>query len=67
QELKYQRKLDGERERISKDMHDEVGSSLTRIAILSELAMKEIYAKDHGKQRIEDISDTSREVVDNIG
>ncbi|NIS44789.1 MAG: hypothetical protein GWN92_01890, partial [candidate division Zixibacteria bacterium] len=48
-------------------MHDEVGSSLTRIAILSELAMKEIYAKDHGKQRIEDISDTSREVVDNIG
>jgi signal transduction histidine kinase len=67
QELEYQRKLDGERERISKDMHDEVGSSLTRIAILSELAKKEIKTEKGGKAYIEDISNSSREVVDNIG
>jgi signal transduction histidine kinase len=67
QELEYQRKLDGERERISKDMHDEVGSSLTRIAILSELAKKGVPAEYEGIEHIEDISETSREVVDNIG
>jgi signal transduction histidine kinase/ligand-binding sensor domain-containing protein len=67
QELEYQRKLNEERERISKDMHDEVGSSLTRIAILSELAKKGIPTEYEGKEHIEDISDTSREVVDNIG
>jgi signal transduction histidine kinase/ligand-binding sensor domain-containing protein len=67
QELEYQRKLDGERERISKDMHDEVGSSLTRIAILSELAKKGIPTDYEGKEHIDDISETSREVVDNIG
>ncbi|MEJ2637455.1 MAG: two-component regulator propeller domain-containing protein [Calditrichia bacterium] len=67
QEMEYQRKLDGERERISEDMHDEVGSSLTRIAILSELAKKGIPADSEGKEHIDDISETSRQVVDNIG
>jgi signal transduction histidine kinase len=66
-ELEYQRKLDSERERISKDMHDEVGSSLTRIAILSELAKKEIETEKGRNEYIEDISQSSREVVDNIG
>jgi signal transduction histidine kinase len=67
QELEYLRKLDKERERISKDMHDEVGSSLTRIAILSELAKKEIPTEYEGKEHINAIAETSREVVDNIG
>ncbi|MBK8549507.1 MAG: histidine kinase dimerization/phosphoacceptor domain-containing protein [Ignavibacteria bacterium] len=31
-----------ERMRISKDMHDEVGSSLTRITLLSEIAKNKI-------------------------
>jgi signal transduction histidine kinase len=67
QELEYQQKLDHERERISKDMHDEVGSSLTRIAILSELAKKKIEAKAGGKEQVEEIADSSRKVIDNIG
>jgi ligand-binding sensor domain-containing protein/signal transduction histidine kinase len=67
QKLEYQRKLDNERERISKDMHDEVGSSLTHIAILSEVAKKQIAGESNGKNQIENIAQISREVVDNIG
>ena len=40
--LEQERALERERTRISQDMHDEVGASLTEIAILSELARKEM-------------------------
>lgn len=36
--LKARQALDAERARISRDMHDEVGASLSEIAILSEIA-----------------------------
>ncbi len=39
-ELEKERVLERERARISQDMHDEVGSSLSEIAILSELAKR---------------------------
>jgi signal transduction histidine kinase len=40
QKLKRRLALEKERLRISNDMHDEVGSSLTSITLLSELAKK---------------------------
>ncbi len=65
-ELERQTLLERERLRISKDMHDEVGSSLTKIALLSDMAYKEMNNKDVTKQSIAKISSISREVVDNI-
>lgn len=74
QRIRYQRKIQAiehsqaierERLRISRDMHDEVGASLTRIAILSELAKKQ-----HNQQKtdeiIEKISEISGNVVDEL-
>ena len=39
--LEAQRALDRERARIARDIHDDVGSTLTRIVLLSELAGRE--------------------------
>ncbi|HEX2786585.1 MAG TPA: two-component regulator propeller domain-containing protein [Ignavibacteria bacterium] len=61
-ELKQQQVLEAERTRISKDMHDELGSSLTKITLLSEIAMKKIG----NLEEINKISDASREVVNSM-
>ncbi len=64
---RYKRRLalEKERSRISRDMHDEVGSSLSKISILSELAKQK--AKDPElKGDVEKISESASEVVDNI-
>lgn len=61
-ELEQQQMLDKERARISKDMHDEVGSSLTRISLLSEIAKNKIG----NVEEINRISDASRDVVNNM-
>jgi signal transduction histidine kinase len=65
--LVQERALERERSRISQDMHDEVGASLTEIAILSELAQKEMGGEsDVAGSHIRKIADRSREVVDSI-
>jgi two-component sensor histidine kinase len=64
---RYKRRLalEKERTRISKDMHDEVGSSLSKISILSELA-KQKADDPKLKSDVEKISQSASEVVDNI-
>ena len=69
--LEQQRALEKERDRIARDMHDDVGGSLTRITLLGEIAEAEIAAgkisaPDDAKQRIRKISAMSRELVRNI-
>ena len=75
QKVKYQNKLrkmerqyaiEKERTRISKDMHDEVGASLTRISILSELAKKQQSEPAKALQTINQISEISGGVVDEM-
>jgi signal transduction histidine kinase len=65
QRLKRRLEVEKERSRISKDMHDEVGSSLTKISILSELA-KQKTNEPGLKSDVEKISQSASEVVDNI-
>lgn len=60
--IKHQQAIEKERMRISKDMHDEVGSSLTRITLLSEIAKNKIG--DH--EELNKITIASREVVNNM-
>jgi PAS domain S-box-containing protein len=69
--LEQQRALERERDRIARDMHDDVGGSLTRITLLSEIAEAEIASgkiivSDEAKSRIQKISAMSRELVRNI-
>lgn len=66
EKLEREHALERERIRISKDMHDEVGASLTKIAILSELTKTEINNSKAVENNLEKISNTSREVINNI-
>ncbi|NNF58321.1 MAG: hypothetical protein HKN04_08765 [Rhodothermaceae bacterium] len=76
--LEARRALEAERARISRDMHDEVGASLTEITFLSELARRELErtggdgapSEPHalpGANRLARIADTSRATLDAIG
>ena len=64
--LEQQEALQRERERIAKDMHDDLGANLTRIAILSEVTNR--YSENPAQVRTtaKTISETARKVVDNI-
>jgi signal transduction histidine kinase len=62
-ELEKERAVARERARISQDMHDEVGSSLSEIAILSELAKKR---PDEAGGHVEEISERTAELIDNV-
>lgn len=64
--LEKEQAIEKERNRISKDMHDDLGSGLTKIAILSEVAKRKINDPEAAKPQIENISDSARELVDNL-
>ncbi|MEM6783888.1 MAG: two-component regulator propeller domain-containing protein [Bacteroidota bacterium] len=79
-QLEAHQALERERARISRDMHDEVGASLTEIAILSELAQlhaarsggdgapaDSTVLPDTAASRLQQIADTSRATLDAIG
>jgi signal transduction histidine kinase len=63
EQLELERALENERARISQDMHDEVGSSLSEISILSELARKK---PDEAETYIQQISERAAEVIDSV-
>jgi signal transduction histidine kinase len=62
QKIKRRLEVEQERVRISNDMHDEIGSGLTRITLLSEVAKKKLGESEE----IRRISDASRDVVQNM-
>jgi signal transduction histidine kinase len=64
--LEKEQAVEKERNRISRDMHDDLGSGLTKIAIMSEVVKKQIQDPEKAKQQLENISASSRELVDNL-
>jgi ligand-binding sensor domain-containing protein/signal transduction histidine kinase len=67
EQLERERAVERERARISQDMHDEVGSSLSEISILSELIKKDLQNPGAAAVRAHEISERSGEVIGNIG
>lgn len=65
-QLEHQNAIEKERLRISKDMHDEIGASLTRISILSELAKSQGNRNSDGLKVIDQISEIAGGVVDEM-
>jgi signal transduction histidine kinase/ligand-binding sensor domain-containing protein len=61
------RELEQVRRRIAADLHDEIGSNLTRISLLSEVAQRKVGTSDKPvKQQLSSIAKLSREVVDSM-
>lgn len=61
-ELKRQKALDEERQRISREMHDDIGAGLTQITLMSESAKR----KNIATSELADIAETSRKLVNNM-
>jgi signal transduction histidine kinase len=59
--------LASERERIARDLHDDLGVSASRIAQLSELAQNKVKSGSEPGPQLVHISELANQVVDNIG
>ncbi|MCO5948374.1 ligand-binding sensor domain-containing protein [Mucilaginibacter flavidus] len=65
-ELEKIQAIDAERNRISRDMHDEIGSGLTHIALLSELIQTHQEAELSIKTDVNSISAAARRLLESI-
>ena len=66
QQLEKQIAVDAERNRISADMHDEIGSGITHIALLSELIQTQQKNPAELKKDINVIANSARRLVQTI-
>jgi signal transduction histidine kinase/ligand-binding sensor domain-containing protein len=64
--LEKQQAIEQERNRISQDMHDDLGSGLTRIAILSEVVRRKMNSPGEAGPHIDSISAAARNLVDSL-
>lgn len=65
-EMEYKMMVDQERLRISRDMHDDLGSRLTQISMMSRLAESSPEITNLIKQKFEAISDEAEKVIHNF-
>lgn len=66
-EIEKQRAVLEERDRISKDIHDDLGTGLSKISILSVLANQSKGVDDFTHRQLEKISESSHELIDSLG
>jgi signal transduction histidine kinase/ligand-binding sensor domain-containing protein len=64
--LAAQQAMERERMRIARDMHDEIGSKLTKISFMSELAKRELEEQNPVAQKLDSIAGTSRDLLQTL-
>lgn len=65
-QLEKQKAVEAERNRISKDMHDEIGSGLTRIALMTELMNTQKQLDEKTKREVNEIAGSTRQLVESM-
>lgn len=66
QQLERLHALDQQRTRIARDLHDDLGGDLSRVAILSERLRLENLPPEASRRQLETIAAVSRDMVENI-
>lgn len=64
--LEQQAVVSRERARIARDIHDDLGSRLSEITLLSELALQDHSEQEKGQEHIRHISVTARQATDSL-
>lgn len=64
--LAQEQAMERERMRIAKDMHDEIGSKLTRISFMSELAKGQLQGQEPVAVKLDAIAHTSRDLLQSL-
>jgi len=64
--LEYEHAIERERARIARDLHDDLGGSLTKVALLSELALKRRHDPAKAGESVEAISKTARHAIKSL-
>jgi signal transduction histidine kinase len=64
--LQQQAELGRVRARIAEDMHEDIGASLSQIAILSEVARRDLRDSRRAEPNVERISGIARRLVDSL-
>lgn len=64
--LEQQAAVERERSRIARDIHDDLGSRLTKIALLGGLATRERAEPDKVSKRLQEISETARQLLKSL-
>jgi signal transduction histidine kinase/ligand-binding sensor domain-containing protein len=64
--LAQQQAMERERMRIAQDMHDEIGSKLTKISFMSERAKGELLGQEPVARKLNSIANTSRDLLQSL-
>lgn len=66
QRLEQQAALDKERARIARDIHDDLGGSLTQIALLTGLAQRDAKSPEKSGEHVQQISTATHHVIKSL-
>jgi signal transduction histidine kinase/ligand-binding sensor domain-containing protein len=64
--LEREQALQLERARIARDLHDDLGASLTGLALKADLAQRQSHGGDNSNRKLGEIAASTRALVDNM-